>query len=46
MGELDDPKKLMTDVSKKGHLGNGDYQVKITDLKNIEYLMSLVKQAV
>ncbi|KGN82374.1 hypothetical protein HW49_01895 [Porphyromonadaceae bacterium COT-184 OH4590] len=46
IGELDDPKKLMTDVSKKGHLGNGDYQVKITDLKNIEYLMSLVKQAV
>ncbi|MDO5106174.1 DUF5655 domain-containing protein [Capnocytophaga sp.] len=45
-GELDDPKNLMQDVSKKGHLGNGDYATKITDLKNVEYLMSLVKQAV
>lgn len=46
IGELDDPKKIMRDVSKLGTWGNGDYQVKITDLKNIEYLMSLVKQAV
>ncbi|MBK5719882.1 DUF91 domain-containing protein [Dysgonomonas sp. Marseille-P4677] len=43
--ELDDPKKLTIDVSNTGHWGNGDYQLNITDTKNLEYIMSLVKQS-
>lgn len=45
-GKLDDPKKLMEDVSEKGHWGNGDYQLSVESDKNIEYIMSLVKQAI
>lgn len=44
-GELDDSKKLATDISGKGHWGNGDYQLNISDTKDLEYLMSLVKQS-
>lgn len=43
---LDDPKKLMRDVSSIGHWGNGDYEVIVNDTKNLEYLMSLIKQAI
>lgn len=43
-GELDDFKKLATDVSKTGHWGNGDYQLQISDDKDIEYILSLIKQ--
>ncbi len=45
-GALDDPKELMRDVSKTGHFGNGDYEILVTDDKNLEYLMSLIKQAI
>lgn len=45
-GKLDDPKKLMRDVSKTGHQGNGDYEVTVKDTENLEYIMSLVKQAI
>jgi len=45
-GELDDPKKITRDVLGIGHWGNGDYEVKIIDTKNLEYVMSLVKQSV
>ncbi len=44
-GELDDPKQLTKDVSAIGHLGNGDYEIRISDTKNLEYIMSLIKQA-
>ncbi|TDN87667.1 putative transport protein [Salegentibacter sp. 24] len=44
-GNLDDPKNLMRDVSEIGHWGNGDYEVVVNDDKNLEYIMSLVKQA-
>lgn len=44
-GDLDDPKNLMRDVSNIGHWGNGDYEVIVNDTKNLEYLMSLIKQA-
>ena len=44
-GSLDDPKNLMRDVSEIGHWGNGDYEVVIKDDKYLEYIMSLVKQA-
>lgn len=44
-GHLDDPKKITRDVSETGHWGNGDYELLITDTDNLEYIMSLVKQA-
>lgn len=45
-GELDDPKGITRDVSNIGHWGNGDYEIKVSDTSNLEYIMSLVKQAV
>lgn len=45
-GNLDDPKKITRDVSETGHWGNGDYELLITDTDNLEYIMSLVKQAI
>ena len=45
-GQLDDPKNLMKDVSETGHWGNGHYEAIVIDTKNLEYLMSLVKQAI
>lgn len=45
IGELDDPKKLARDVSDTGHLGNGDYEFFVSDSNNLEYIMSLIKQA-
>lgn len=44
-GNLDDPKKLTRDVSKIGHWGNGDYEIIIENDHHLEYIMSLVKQA-
>ncbi|MBN9312940.1 MAG: hypothetical protein BGO40_10780 [Chryseobacterium sp. 39-10] len=44
-GELDDPKKIMRDVSKIGHWGNGDYDIMVSNTENLEYIMSLIKQA-
>jgi predicted transport protein len=45
-GQLDDPKGLAVDMSEKGHLGNGDYIIRTQNDKDIEYIMSLVKQAI
>lgn len=45
-GQLDDPKGLMKDVSKTGHWGNGDYETIVNSTMNLEYLMSLIKQAI
>ena len=44
-GHLDDPKGVAHDVAALGHWGSGDYQIKIEDDRNLEYIMSLVKQA-
>lgn len=41
---LDDPKKLTKDVSNIGHWATGDYELTVSDTKNLEYIMSLVKQ--
>lgn len=43
-GNLDDPKKLTKDVSNVGHWATGDYELTVSDTKNLEYIMSLVKQ--
>lgn len=45
-GQLEDPKNIMRDVSEMGHWGNGDYEIVVTDTENIEYIMSLIKQAI
>jgi len=45
-GELDDPKQLAKDVSKIGHWGNGDYQIQVENDIDLEYIMSLIKQAI
>jgi predicted transport protein len=45
-GQLDDPKNLMKDVSATGHWGNGDYETIVINTENLEYMMSLVKQAI
>ncbi len=44
-GMLDDAKGLAKDVSNVGHWGTGDYEVAVTNDKDLEYIMSLVKQA-
>lgn len=45
-GQLDDPKKISRDVSSIGHWGNGDYEIVVDDTKDLEYIMSLIKQAI
>ncbi|MDI6839248.1 MAG: DUF5655 domain-containing protein [bacterium] len=44
-GELNDPKGLFRDVSRIGHWGNGDYELRIQDDKDIEYITSLAQQS-
>jgi predicted transport protein len=44
IGQIDDPKKLAIDVSKTGHYGTGDYELRIDNDSDLEYIMSLVKQ--
>lgn len=43
-GALDDAKGMATDVSNVGHWGTGDYEVNVNSDKDLEYIMSLVKQ--
>lgn len=43
-GNLDDPKQLAKDVSNIGHWASGDYELIVNDSKNLEYIMSLIKQ--
>ncbi|KRM59945.1 DUF5655 domain-containing protein [Secundilactobacillus malefermentans] len=44
MGELKDPKNLIRDVSETGHWGNGDYEIRLENDSQLEYVLSLVKQ--
>ena len=43
-GTLDDPKGLAKDVSAIGHFGTGDYEIQVDSDKDLEYIMSLIKQ--
>jgi len=45
-GQLDDRKNISRDVSSIGHWGNGDYEIVVSDTKDLEYIMSLIKQAI
>ncbi len=44
-GELDDPKGIAKDVSTTGHWGNGEYEIKIQNDDDLEYILSLIKQS-
>lgn len=44
-GNLVDPQNIASDCSEKGTWGNGDYQVKISDSKNMEEVIALIKQS-
>ncbi|GAA9106664.1 DUF262 and DUF1524 domain-containing protein [Helicobacter pylori] len=43
--ELQDEKNLARDMTNKGHLGNGDIEVKLETKENISYCLRLIKQA-
>lgn len=45
-GTIDDSRGLARNVSNVGHYGNGDYQIQVDNDKNLEYIMSLIKQAI
>lgn len=42
-GQLIDSKNLAKDVSEIGHWGNGDYELTIKNLDDLEYILSLIK---
>lgn len=42
-GQLIDSKNLTKDVSEIGHYGNGDYELTIKNLDDLEYILSLIK---
>jgi predicted transport protein len=44
-GMLNDPRKMGRDISKLGHHANGDYEIKLSDTKDIGYAMSLIRQS-
>lgn len=44
-GELQDQKNVARDVSNVGHWGNGSYEIKLADLDDIDYIISLLKQS-
>ena len=43
-GSLDDAKGLAIDVSNTGHWGTGDYEINVNSDKDLEYILSLIKQ--
>lgn len=45
-GELKDARNIMKDVFGVGHWGSGDYQITIKNSNDLEYIMSLIKQAI
>ena len=44
-GNLQDPKNIARDVSTIGHSLNGDYEIKLSDNENIDYILSLINQS-
>lgn len=44
-GELKDPLKLMENCENVGHNGNGGYRINLTNNKDIDYLLTLIKQS-
>ena len=46
LGTIDDAKGISKDVSNIGHFVNGDYEIQVNTDKDLEYIMSLIKQAI
>ena len=44
-GTLDDPKGLFKDISRTGTYGDGNYEALLNNNTDIDYLMSLIRQA-
>lgn len=44
-GELDDPKNLCRDITNIGHYGNGDYDIRINENTDLDYVMFLINQS-
>lgn len=44
-GQLKDSLKLARSVKEIGHWGNGDYEITIKDMDNLDYVISLIKQS-
>ncbi len=45
-GTLNDAKEIARDVRNTGHWGTGDYEVAVDNDKDLEYIMSLIKQVI
>ncbi len=43
--ELQDEENLARDMTNKGHLGNGDIEIKLETKENIPYCLGLIRQA-
>ena len=43
--EIIDPKNICKDVSNKGHLGNGEVEIKINNINETDYVVQLISQA-
>ena len=43
--ELQDEKHIARDISNVGHWGNGAYEIKLSDLEDVDYILSLLKQS-
>jgi predicted transport protein len=43
--QLHDPDDISRDVSDIGHWGTGDTQVKVSSMEEVDYVLSLIKQA-
>lgn len=44
LGALTDKSGLLRDVSKIGHWGSGDYQIKLNNIDYLDYCCDLIKQ--
>ena len=43
--EIHDPKEMCEDVSNVGRWGNGDVEIGFSDIKELPYIMSLIRQS-
>ena len=44
-GSIPDPMNISRDVSKIGHYGNGEYEIKVNGETDLDYLMVMIKQS-
>lgn len=43
--EINDPRNICVDVTDRGRWGNGDVEVKLSNLEEIPYIMGLIRQS-